>query len=117
MKTVQFAPLASVAAGVAVVAVVFLVDPLPFVGWLAAIVYVVVSNAILLVGLRRRGVDRFGAANAVTAMRSNLVGLITGLVAASFVAPIPVPLLVGLTVAALLLDGVDGWVARRIGTS
>lgn len=117
MKTVQFAPLASVVAGVAAVEVVSLVHPLPPAGWLAAMLYFVVSNTILLVGLRRRDADRFGAANVVTATRSTLVGVITGLVAASFVAPIPVPLLVGLTAAALLLDGVDGWVARRTGTS
>ena len=45
-----------------------------------------------------------------------MVAIITGLVAASFVAPIPVPLLIGLVVPALALDAVDGWVARRTGT-
>ncbi len=42
---------------------------------------------------------------------------ITGLVAASFVAPISVPLLIGLVVPALVLDAVDGWVARRTSTT
>ena len=59
---------------------------------------------------------RFGPANAVTAARSTLVGLITALVATSFTAPISVPLLIGLTVPALALDAVDGWIARRTHT-
>ena len=52
-------------------------------------------------------------AGGVTATRSALVAIITGLVAASFLEPISVPLLIGLTVPALALDAVDGWVARR----
>jgi phosphatidylglycerophosphate synthase len=53
----------------------------------------------------------------VTAVRSTLVGMITGLVVASFVAAIPVGLLVALAVPALLLDAVDGWVARRTNSA
>jgi phosphatidylglycerophosphate synthase len=56
---------------------------------------------------------RFGAANVVTAVRSTMVGLISGIVVASLVAPIPTGLLLALVVPALLLDAVDGWVARR----
>ena len=47
--------------------------------------------------------SRFGPANAVTALRSTLVGLVTALVATSFTPPISVPLLIGLTVPALAL--------------
>jgi phosphatidylglycerophosphate synthase len=90
---------------------------LPAAGWVAALGYVAVSNALLIRGFRRHGSERFGPANAVTAARSTLVALITGLVVASFVAPIPVPLLVGLTVPALALDAVDGWVARRTAST
>ncbi|MGO4276920.1 CDP-alcohol phosphatidyltransferase family protein, partial [Paenibacillus sp. TAF58] len=68
-------------------------------------------------GLRRRAATRFGPANAITSIRSILVGLITGLVIASFTTPIPVAVLVGLTVPALALDAVDGWVARRTGSA
>jgi phosphatidylglycerophosphate synthase len=39
------------------------------------------------------------------------------LVAVSFVSPVAVPVLVTLVVVALLLDGVDGWVARRTSSS
>ena len=47
----------------------------------------------------------------------HLVAIIAGLVVASFVTPIPVPLLICLVVPALVLDAVDGWVARRTGTT
>ncbi|MEV8213254.1 CDP-alcohol phosphatidyltransferase family protein [Leifsonia sp. NPDC077715] len=98
-------PLAALAAGG--------VSAVPLTAWLIAAAYLIVTTLLLMRGLRRRGAVRFGLANAVTSLRSTLVGLITGLVVASFLAPIPVPLLVGLTVPALALDAVDGWVARR----
>jgi phosphatidylglycerophosphate synthase len=79
--------------------------------------YLLISNALLLRGLQLRRAERFGPANAVTAVRSTLVGMITGLVVASFVAAIPVGLLVALAVPALLLDAVDGWVARRTNSA
>jgi phosphatidylglycerophosphate synthase len=89
----------------------------PEVAMAATIGYLLVSNALLLRGLRRRHADRFGPANLVTTVRSTIVGMITGIVVTSFVAPIPVGILIGLAVPALLLDGVDGWVARRTGSS
>ncbi|MGH1550430.1 CDP-alcohol phosphatidyltransferase family protein [Leifsonia poae] len=98
-------PLAATAAGG--------VSSLPVTAWLTAAAYLVVTTLLLMRGLRRDGAARFGPANAVTSLRSTLVGLITGLVVASFIAPVPIPLLVGLTVPALALDAVDGWVARR----
>lgn len=98
-------PIAAIAAGGA--------SSVPLTAWLTAAAYVVVTTVLLTRGLRRHGAVRFGPANAVTSLRSTLVGLITGLVVASFVAPVSVPLLVGLTVPALALDAVDGWVARR----
>ncbi|QAY75032.1 CDP-alcohol phosphatidyltransferase family protein [Agromyces protaetiae] len=90
---------------------------MPAIGLAVAIGYLASSTALLGIALRRRGASRLGWANLVTAIRSALVGVITGLVAASFVAPIPVPLLIGLTVPALALDAVDGWVARRTGSA
>ncbi|MEN0085850.1 MAG: CDP-alcohol phosphatidyltransferase family protein [Leifsonia sp.] len=83
------------------------------VGWAALVAYLLVSSALLLRGLVRSGATRFGAANAVTAVRSSLVGLITGLVAGSFAGPFSPGFLVAVVVPALALDAVDGWVARR----
>ena len=113
MRSVHRIPAAAAAAGIGATAVVSLVDPLPPVAWVVAVGYAVVANTLLGVGLRRRRTVRFGAANVVTTVRSALVGLITAMVAASLIAPVSVPLLVALTIPALALDAVDGWVARR----
>jgi len=57
-----------------------------------------------------------GPANRVTLARALLVGVVTGLsVAGDFTGRVPI--LVAVASVALLLDGVDGWVARRTGTS
>jgi phosphatidylglycerophosphate synthase len=103
------------ASGAVAVAVVWGLAGPASIGWLAALAYLAVSTALLLGAMRRRGTRRLGWANLVTATRSAMVAIIAGLVVASFAGPIPVPLLIGLVVPALLLDAVDGWVARRTG--
>lgn len=123
MKRVQLAAIGWAGSGALVVLLVGVLAPawwgipLPAWGWIAVVAYLAVSNALLVRGLRRRGTERFGPANVVTSLRSCLVGLITGLVVASFTDPIPVALLVGLVIPALALDAVDGWVARRTGST
>jgi phosphatidylglycerophosphate synthase len=123
MTRVQFAPISSAVAGAAVATVLGVAalqqheSLAPLMGWLASITYLVISNALLLSGLRRRNATRIGAANVVTAVRSTLVALISGIAVASFVSPIPVSLLLALVVPALLLDAVDGWVARRTNSA
>jgi len=123
MTRVQFAPISSAVGGAAVATVLGVVAGTfshswaPVVGWIAALVYLGVSTALLLRGLQRRGSARFGAANVVTSVRSTLVGVITGIVVTTFVVPVPVVLLVALVVPALLLDAVDGWVARRTNSA
>lgn len=112
---VRLPPIGSAVLGGAGAWAIWAAAELPAIGVFAALSYLTVSTALLLGALRRRHAPRFGWANVVTATRSALVGIITGLVVASFVAPIPVPLLVGLVVPALALDAVDGWVARRTG--
>jgi phosphatidylglycerophosphate synthase len=116
IKEVHLAPIGLAALGGAGLGMIWAVDGLPPIGWMAALAYLAVSNALLIGALRRARTPRLGWANAITATRSTLVAIITGLVAASFVAPVPVPLLIGLVVPALILDAVDGWVARLTGT-
>ncbi|MEU6402392.1 CDP-alcohol phosphatidyltransferase family protein [Streptomyces sp. NPDC046985] len=86
-------------------------------GWTAGSVFAVVSWALLSRALHRSGLRSLGAANRVTLGRAAVVGAVTALVADSFQNAAPVPVLVGLTALALVLDGVDGKVARRTGTS
>ena len=118
----QFTPIFMAAGGAIVVSLfgAFATRSLPpwivAVGWLAAVSYLVASNTLLVSGLRKRGATRFGRANVVTSIRSNLVGMITGVVVVSFFGPIPVWIVLALVVPTLLLDAVDGWVARRTGS-
>jgi phosphatidylglycerophosphate synthase len=118
----QFTPIFMAAGGAIVVSLfgAFATRSLPpwivAVGWLAAMSYLVASNTLLVGGLRKRGATRFGRANVVTSVRSNLVGLITGVVVVSFFGPMSAWIVLALVVPTLLLDAVDGWVARRTGS-
>ena len=114
MRKVQWVPWWWVAAGCAGMVAMGTVTPLPPAAWAGGLGYLLVSTLLLTAALR--GEDRFGPANAVTATRSTLVGLITGLVVASFTAGTSTALLVSLVACALVLDGVDGHVARRTGS-
>ena len=86
------------------------------VGWLVGMVCGLVTTAALSHGFRRSGRRTLGAANRVTLTRATLVGGVTALVADALVGPANVAAMVGLAVVALILDGVDGWVARRTHT-
>ncbi|MHB9857876.1 CDP-alcohol phosphatidyltransferase family protein [Streptomyces sp. YIM S03343] len=86
-------------------------------GWLTGLAFAIATWAVLSRALHRTRPRSFGPANRVTLGRAILVGGVTALVADSFESSPPVTLLVGLTAVALILDGVDGKVARRTGTS
>ncbi|MEU9155136.1 CDP-alcohol phosphatidyltransferase family protein [Streptomyces sp. NPDC048417] len=86
-------------------------------GWLTGLAFAVATWAVLSLALHRTRPRTFGPANRVTLGRAILVGGVTALVADSFESSPPVSLLVGLTAVALILDGVDGKVARHTGTS
>jgi phosphatidylglycerophosphate synthase len=85
-------------------------------GWLAGVAYGVAAVGLLSHALRRSGAVAPGPADLVTSARSVLVGGVAALVVDSFVAPVPVGVLTGLAVAALVLDAVDGRVARYTRT-
>jgi phosphatidylglycerophosphate synthase len=85
-------------------------------GWLVGIACGVGTNVALARGLNRYGASALGPADRVTLVRATLVGAVAALMTAAFVRPAAVPALVTLSVVALVLDAVDGWVARRTGT-
>jgi len=85
-------------------------------GWVVGVGYVLIMNVLLVRALNRAGARRLESANRVTLARGTLVGGVAALVADSFVRPAPVSTLVVLTIVALVLDAVDGWLARRTGT-
>ena len=86
-------------------------------GWLTGLAFAFATWAVLARALHRTRPRSFGPATRVTLGRAILVGGVTALVADSFQSPTPVTLLVALTAVALILDAVDGKVARRTGTS
>ncbi len=89
-------------------------------GWATGMSYGLVLSLALRHGLSRVGATGLGAANGVTLSRATLVGGVTALVAASFTLSEhdePVGLIVGITTVALILDAVDGQVARRSRTA
>jgi phosphatidylglycerophosphate synthase len=86
-------------------------------GWLVGAAWAGAATALLSQGLERAGSDSLGAANRVTLTRTVLVGGVAALVADAFVRPAAVVPMVLLAAVALVLDGVDGWVARRTGTA
>lgn len=87
----------------------------------ALLVYGVIA-AIAMTGLSHHPHDRFGAPNVVTTMRAVLTALFAGLVldAGQIVGDLREGwawLFAGIALAALLLDGIDGYLARRTGLS
>ena len=86
-------------------------------GWVVGVSCGVITNVVLARGLSRYQCDRLGPADWVTLARATLAIGVAALVADSFHQPVPVTMLVSLTVIALALDAVDGWVARRTRTT
>jgi phosphatidylglycerophosphate synthase len=87
-------------------------------GWLAGAGYALGTWILLSRALRRSEVRGWGPANTVTLARLTLAGGVTALAADSVVGGWPVSAtLTVLAAVALLLDAVDGQVARRTGTT
>jgi phosphatidylglycerophosphate synthase len=87
-------------------------------GVLAGVVYAAVLLGLLSGAMHRAGRRAFGPADLVTLTRALLVGGVTALVAEELVTGATArPALVVLAAVALVLDAVDGKVARRTGTA
>jgi phosphatidylglycerophosphate synthase len=77
--------------------------------------YAVIAGLVIS-GLRHHAPRRFGAANAITLLRAAAVAFLAGIAALDApLAPALRVAVVGIGFAGLLLDGVDGFVARRSG--
>ncbi|MEV6347914.1 CDP-alcohol phosphatidyltransferase family protein [Actinoplanes sp. NPDC051851] len=87
-------------------------------GWLTGLAYAAVLCGLFAVALLRAGLTFAGWANLVTFGRAILTGGVTALVASHLTGhDVPTVLLVGIAAVALAMDGVDGQVARRTGTT
>lgn len=103
-------------AGVQVLTLAFVSTPAAVAG---ALLFLAVAYGLRFALPETHPIDRFGAANAVTLARA---GIATGLVvlltdAPRFADPALAWGVVAVAAAALALDGVDGWLARRGGTA
>lgn len=116
LRAVQTGPVIGLLGQLAVLSVVAGTVGLGAAGWLVGTACGLVTAAGLVHGLNRSGSGVLGAANRVTLTRATLVGAVTALVADALLGPANVAAVVGLAVVALVLDAVDGWVARRTGT-
>jgi phosphatidylglycerophosphate synthase len=86
-------------------------------GWLVGVTAAAAGSTALAIGLTRHHRDLLGPADVVTLVRGLLGCGVAALAADSLTGPDPVAALVGLSAVALVLDAVDGWVARRTGTA
>ncbi|MFI0349331.1 CDP-alcohol phosphatidyltransferase family protein [Actinomadura sp. 9N407] len=84
--------------------------------WAAGVLHTFALWAILTRALRRAGLGTLGPADRVTLARAVLAGGVTALVVERAESGVPLLALTALAAMALLLDGVDGKVARRTGT-
>jgi phosphatidylglycerophosphate synthase len=116
VRTVQQAPVSGVILVVALLAALQATVGLGAVGWAVGMGSAAVAAALLAVALHRTGTTRFGPANVVTLVRASLGQVVAALVAASFVGADVRTVLLTIAAAALLLDAVDGRVARRTGS-
>ncbi len=82
----------------------------------------VVQSVVVLIGLliallpflpQHQPLQRFGAANVVTLLRAGIAALAAGLIGQMIVTPDLLWLMTALAGIALMLDGMDGWLARR----
>jgi phosphatidylglycerophosphate synthase len=115
--TVRTGPMTGLIAQFALLTVLSAAAGLGSLGLIVGLVCGVATAALLAGGLSQAGVAGLTPADRVTLARAVLVGGVAALVADGFAGPLARPGVVALAVLALLLDGVDGWVARRTGTT
>ena len=87
------------------------------VGWAVGIACAVTMATVLAHGLARGAGERLGPASWVTLARATLAVGVAALAVDSLSHGTPVALLVTFASVALVLDAVDGWVARHTGTA
>jgi phosphatidylglycerophosphate synthase len=118
MKTTrasQKGPATGLLAQVLLLAVLVETAGLGAAGWIVGTACAVTMAVALARGLARRPGERLGPASWVTLARATLAVGVAALAADSFTGETPVALLVALAAVALVLDAVDGWLARRTG--
>ncbi|MGH3453131.1 MAG: CDP-alcohol phosphatidyltransferase family protein [Nocardioidaceae bacterium] len=117
MLAVRSGPAVGLTALVALLATLGMTVGLGSLGWVVGLACGVVLNTSVAGGVARNGVTALGPADLVTLSRATLACGVAALTADSFVRPPAVATLVALTVVALVLDAVDGRIARHTRTT
>jgi phosphatidylglycerophosphate synthase len=117
LPTVRLATILGLLATAALLGVVSATAGLGVAGWIAGLATGSAATALLVTARTRSDQPAMFPADWVTLTRALLIAGVAGLVADSFGRPVPVTALVTLSAVALVLDAVDGQVARRTGTA
>jgi phosphatidylglycerophosphate synthase len=117
LPTILRASILGMLATAALLGVVSATAGLAVAGWIAGLATGLAAAALLAAARTRSDQPSVHPADWVTLTRAVLVAGVAGLVADSFSRPVSVTALVTLSIVALVLDAVDGQVARRTGTA
>ena len=117
LPTIRLAAILGLLATAALLGVVSATAGLGVTGWIVGLATGSAATALLVTARMRSDQPAIHPADWVTLTRAVLIAGVAGLVADSFGGPVSVTALVTLSTVALVLDGVDGQVARRTGTA
>src|SRR2546423_14172486 len=117
LPTIGLATIVGLLATAALLGVVSATAGLGAAGWIAGLATGSAATALLATARMRSDQPAILPADWVTLTRTLLIAGVAGLVADSFGRPVSITALVTLSTVALVLDAVDGQVARRTGTA
>ena len=117
LPTIRLATILGMLATAALLGVVSATAGLGVAGWIVGLATGSAATALLVTARMRSDQPAIHPADWVTLTRALLIAGVAGLVADSFGRPVSVTALVTLSTVALVLDAVDGQVARRTGTA
>ena len=117
LPTIRLATILGLLATAALLGVVSATAGLGVAGWIVGLATGSAATALLVTARMRSDQPAMFPADWVTLTRALLIAGVAGLVADSFGRPVSVTALVTLSTVALVLDAVDGQVARRTGTA
>jgi phosphatidylglycerophosphate synthase len=117
LPTIRLATILGMLATAALLGVVSATAGLGAAGWIAGLATGSAATALLATARMRSDQPAMLPADWVTLTRALLIAGVAGLVADSFGRPVSITALVTLSTVALVLDAVDGQVARRTGTA
>jgi phosphatidylglycerophosphate synthase len=117
LPTIRLATILGMLATAVLLGVVSATAGLGVAGWIVGLATGSAATALLVTARMRSDQPAILPADWVTLTRALLIAGVAGLVADSFGRPVSITALVTLSTVALVLDAVDGQVARRTGTA